>query len=173
MPIKLRVVGILYNTVVDVAGGSTVKQVLDAAVANPGPAAVFGYTVSPARPGSEGTISVSAFLAKYINPIVSVTSGTFYPPGAYYLEESTSMQHPHCIWQYYIFDATGRVIGPNSDYPADPTNPGGGTIYYFDSVGATVPEGGSLVWRLVAIPTAPNPPSPIAISRMTHSPMAE
>jgi hypothetical protein len=90
----------------------------------------------------------------------------------YYLEESSTGQAPYSIWQYYIFDANGRVVGPQSDYPIDPTNPGGGTIYYFDSVGATVPEGGSLVWRLVAIPNAPHSPSPLALSRMTLTPAA-
>jgi hypothetical protein len=167
MSVKLRVVGILYNNVVDVPGGSTVQEVLDAAVANPGPAAVFGYTSIPASPGSNGTLSVSAFYAKYLNPVVSVTSGNVYEPGPYYLAESSAGQQPLSIWQYYIFDATGRVVGPKSDYPVDPTNPGGGTIYYFDSVGATVPDGGSLVWRLVAIPTGPTAPSQIAFNRMT------
>ena len=32
MPIKLRVVGILYNNIVNLPGGGTVQQVLDAAV---------------------------------------------------------------------------------------------------------------------------------------------
>ena len=82
MPIKLRVVGILYNTDVDLSGDSSVQQVLDAAVANPGPtAAAFGYTSAPAPRGSNGTLSVSAFYAQYANPVVSVTSGHTYPAG--------------------------------------------------------------------------------------------
>lgn len=167
MPIKLRVVGILYNNVVDLSVDSTVQQVLDAAVANPGTAAAFGYTPAPAGADSNGTSAVSALYAQYANPVVSVTSGRTYPAGPYYLEESASGQYPHSIWQYYIFDANGDVIGPNNARPIDPTNPGGGTIYYYDSASAIVPAGGSLVWRLVAIPTGPNPPSPIALSRMT------
>ena len=44
MPIRLRVVGILYNNVVNLSGGSTVQQVLDAAVKSPSPqASGFGY----------------------------------------------------------------------------------------------------------------------------------
>jgi len=167
MPIKLRIVGILYNTDVDLSGDSSVQQVLDAAVASPGPAAAFGYTSAPAPSGSNGTLSISAFYAQYANPVVSVTSGNTYPAGEYYLEESASGQYPHSIWQYYIFDADGDVVGPNNTRPSDPTNPGGGTIVYYDNASAIVPAGGSLVWRLVAIPTAPNAPSPIALSRLT------
>jgi hypothetical protein len=167
MPIKLRVVGILYNTDVDLSGDSSVQQVLDAAVASPGPAAAFGYTSAPAPSGSVGTLSISAFYAQYANPVVSVTSGNTYPAGEYYLEESASGQYPHSIWQYYIFDENGDVVGPNNTRPSDPTNPGGGMIVYYDNASAIVPAGGSLVWRLVAIPTAPNAPSPIALSRLT------
>ncbi len=49
MPIKLRVVGILYNNIVNLPGGGTVQQVLDAAVKSPGPlASGFGYIpISP------------------------------------------------------------------------------------------------------------------------------
>lgn len=168
MPIKLRVVGILYNTDVDLSGDSSVQQVLDAAVANPGPvAAAFGYTSAPAPSGFNGTLSVSAFYAQYANPVVSVTSGHTYPAGEYYLDESASGPNSTSIWQYYIFDADGDVVGPNNARPSDPTNPGGGTIVYYDSASAIVPAGGSLVWRLVAIPTKPNAPSPIARSRLT------
>lgn len=173
MPIKLRVVGILYNNVVDRSGDSTVLQVLNAAVENPGAAAVFGYTPGPAGVGSNGTSSVLALYAQYLNPVVSPTSGRIYPAGPYYLEESSSGQYPQTVWQYYIFDANGQVVGPNNGHPTDPTNPGGGTIYYYDSASAIVPAGGSLVWRLVAIPTGPNAPSPIALSRMTHTPVSE
>lgn len=173
MPIKIRVVGILYNNVVDLDQDSTVLEVLNAAVANPGPDTVFGYTPAPAGSNSNGTASVSALYAKYSNPVVSVTSGRTYPAGPYYLEESSSGQYPHSIWQYYIFDANCQVIGPNDSRPADPTNPGGGTIYYFDSASAIVPAGGSVVWRLVAIPTGPNAPSPIALSRMASASISE
>jgi hypothetical protein len=167
MPIKLRIVGILYNTDVDLSGDSSVQQVLDAAVASPGPAAAFGYTSAPAPSGSVGTLSVSAFYAQYANPVVSVTSGHTYPAGEYYLDESASGPNSTSIWQSYIFDANGDVVGPNNARPSDPTNPGGGTIVYYDSASAIVPAGGSLVWRLVAIPTKPNAPSPIARSRLT------
>lgn len=167
MPIKLRVVGILYNNVVELSGDSTVRQVLDAAVASPGPAAAFGYTSAAAPSGFNGTLSVSAFYALYANPVVSVTSGHIYPAGEYYLDESASGPNSTSIWQYYIFDANGDVVGPKNTRPSDPTNPGGGKIVYYDSTSAIVPAGGSLVWRLVAIPTKPNAPSPIARSRLT------
>lgn len=168
MPIKLRIVGILYNTDVDLSGDCSVQQVLDAAVANPGPvAAAFGYTSAAAPANRNGKLSISAFYAHYADTVKSVTSGTPYLAGEYYLEETASGQYPHSIWQYYIFDANGDVVGPKNTRPSDPTNPGGGTIVYYDSADAIVPAGGSLVWRLVAIPTAPNAPSPIARSRLT------
>ena len=169
MPIRLRVVGILYNTIVDLSGGSTVQQVLDAAVANPGPlASGFGYSTT----GPQGAMSVQAFKAAYPNPVTSVTSGRTYPAGIYFLQESSAGQYPQSIWQYYIYVSQGRVVGPNDTVPADPTNPAGGTINYFESANAFVPDAGSLVWRLVAIPTGPCNPTPIAMSRMIYTQMS-
>jgi hypothetical protein len=170
MPIKLRVVGILYNNIVNLSGGSTVQQVLDAAVANPGPqASGFGYIPT----GPQGRTSVQAFKVRYPKPIKSVTSGRMYPAGIYFLQESSAPQGPQNVWQYYIYDSEGRVVGPNNNVHVDPTNPGGGTINYFGSASAIVPDGGSLVWRLVAIPTGPNDPTPIAMSRMIHTQMSD
>ncbi len=169
MPIKLRVVGILYNNIVTLPGGGTVQQVLDAAVKSPGPlASGFGYIPI----GAPGKISVFAFKAAYPNKIKSVTSGKIYDAGTYFLKENSSGQFPS-IWQYYIFDAEGRVVGPNNNVHVDPTNPGGGIINYFGSTNAFVPDGGSLVWRLVAIPTGPGVPLPIDMSRMIHTQMSD
>ncbi len=165
MSIKIRVVGILYNNTVTLPGGSgTVKQVLDAARAQPGPGQFFGYVASATNPNQPGAISVTAIAARYANPIKSLTSGTIYPAGLYYLAEASPGTSPFSIWQYYIFDKQGRVVGTNGSYPSDPTNPGGGTINFFNT--ATVPDGGSVVWRLVAIPTKPRPVPAIILNRM-------
>ncbi|WP_295444223.1 hypothetical protein [Sphingorhabdus sp. EL138] len=61
------------------------------------------------------------------------------------MDESASGPNSASIWQYYIFDADGDVVGPNNTRPSDPTNPGGGTIVYYDNASAIVPAGGSLV----------------------------
>ena len=115
---------------------------------------------------------MKAFKAAYPDPIKSVTSGKIYPAGTYFLQESSSGQFPS-VWQCYIFDAASRVVGPNNNVHVAPTNPGGGTINYFSSSSALVPDGGSLVWRLVAIPTGPGVPLPIDMSRMIHIQMSD
>jgi hypothetical protein len=167
MPIKLRVVGILYNNVVTLPGGSgTVKQVLDAARVQPGSGQCFGYVASATNPCQPGAISVTAIAARYTKPIKSVTSGKIYPAGLYYLAETYAGSSSLSIWQYYIFDKQGRVVGANDKYPSDPTNPGGGKINFFNAATAIVPDGGSLVWRLVAIPTQPRSVPDVILNRM-------
>jgi hypothetical protein len=167
MSIKLRVVGILYNNIVTLPSGSgTVKQVLDAARVQSGPGRYFGYVAGATNPSQPGTISVTAIAARYTQPVKSVTSGKIYPAGLYYLAETSAGISQLSIWQYYIFDSQGRVVGPNDSYPIDPTNPGGGKINFFNDFTAIVPDGGSLVWRLVAIPTTPRAVPDVILNRM-------
>lgn len=168
MSIKLRVVGILYNNIVTLPGGGsgTVKQVMDAARGQSGPGRYFGYVASAANPAQPGAISVTAIAARYANPVTSVTSGKIYPAGLYYLAETSARNSQLSIWQYYIFDSQGRVVGPNDSYPSDPTNPGGGKINFFNAATAIVPDGGSVVWRLVAIPTTPRAVPDVILNRM-------
>lgn len=142
MTINVRIVGIFYNQSVDLgAGGGTVQNVLDAAVSSSDSSKSFGYV-----PGPGSAASPSAFAAYYSTSFSSPTPGVgkTYPPGVYYLGEDLTGS-PYTVWQYYIFDANNTYL-----------NRGKGAISFSDPA-AHVPDGGSVVWRLVSVLAGPNP----------------
>jgi hypothetical protein len=154
MDIQLQVVGIFYNVKLTIPEtGQTVKDVMDAAIANPGGiggsvngAAAFNYGTHLDSPGAVATMSLIS--ATYANQFQSRVLGNFYDPGLYALKESFDPQVPknqYTVWQYYLFDADGKFV------KGDPAE---------ESFVTRSVEGVSRVtWRLVSIlggPTAVN-----------------
>lgn len=155
MAIDLRIVGIFYDrndipdTVADADGNTTVKAVLDYAVANRAEGTDnFKYVSGVSNPSAipNGKPSVTAFFANYTAPPTSQASQAIYPPGEYFLSESLVGNPAYEVWQFYVFDgklgAGGRYQQPNP------------RIKSFADV--TVPAGGTVVWRLVKILSGPN-----------------
>lgn len=167
MTIKLRIVGIYYNNNVELGGSATVKQVVDAAVANPGANKSFGYVPGPRGMQGNGSMSITAFYANYENSIISESSGLRKKSGEYYLSENLTAG---TVWQFYMFDKEGRVLSLKQQPADNPTTPTGGDFDYFDSADAIVPDGGAVVWRLVKLLFEPNAPSSIERSRLIMTP---
>lgn len=146
MDIQLQVVGIFYNVNLTIDGaGKTVKDVMDAAVANPGGnpgsingAAGFNYGTHIDSPGATPTMSLMT--AKYNTPFTSRVEQNSYPAGAYTLKESFDPQKPssqYTVWQYYLFDQNGTFIPGRNAAESFVTRP-------VDNVG-------KVIWRLVSI----------------------
>lgn len=134
MSISLRIVGIFYSNTVTLPNGSgSVRDVIDAAVANPGNGVKFSYT--NVQLGSMN--SPGYFSATFDNPFTSPISGLPYPAGTYELQESLTSRPSYTVWQYYIMDAENRFV-----------NDGFGAVPY-DM--AQVADGQKVVWRLLNI----------------------
>lgn len=134
MAISLRVVGIFYRNTITLPNGSgSVKDLLDAAVANPGDGVKFSYT--NVQLGSLN--SLSYFSATFDNPFISPISGLPYPAGTYELQEVLTTRPSYTVWQYYIMDAENRFL-----------NDGLGAVPYDQ---AQVADGQKVVWRLLNI----------------------
>lgn len=147
MPISLRIVGIFYNrSDIPDRGTQTVKDVLDYVVQNPGsanlPSNNFRYITSISNPSNTMKPSVTAFFSNYTKDFPSPTSGLTYSQGEYFLSESLVENPSYAVWQFYVADKNRVQILPNP------------RISSF--VDVKVPDGGSVVWRLVKILSAPN-----------------
>ena len=147
MAITLRVVGTFYqNENIAVPSGSTVKDVLDYAQANPTGTSTssstnaFGYSVNMASGGS----SVMSFSVTYDQCFNSITSGMAYPAGTYFLAENMQSSPVYSVWQFYVQDADGKPVAYNP------------RITFFDQPNAVVPDNGTVTWRLVNLLTGPN-----------------
>ncbi len=75
-----------------------------------------------------------------------------YPAGEYFLAEDLGAKPAYSVWQYYVLGADGKPIIRG--------------VKFLDSPDATVPDGGTLIWRLVSILRGPNLKPAIAIRRM-------
>lgn len=145
--ISLRIVGIFYNNPnllvpLNASGKATVQNVLDAAVATPTGtvstskfATAFGYGAIPFGSGQ----SVHTFYASYNGKFTSPSSPMEYGPGEF---ASTEVKMPgsESVWQYYSFDKDGKNLNSLGFIPFDQ---------------AEVPDGGTVIWRLIQILTAP------------------
>lgn len=151
MSIQLQVVGIFYNVNLAIDGtGKTVKDVMDAAVANPAGeagsingAAAFNYGTHIDFPGATPTMSLIS--AKYSAPFSSRVLSNTYPAGQYALIESFDPQNPgslYTVWQYYLFDQNGVFLPGSSVSESFVTRP-------VDNVS-------KVVWRLVSILGGPS-----------------
>lgn len=119
MSIQLQVVGLFYNAQIDIdPAGKTVKDLMDAAKANPqgaagsiNSAASFNYGTHFDSPGAPATMSLMSAL--YDGPFTSRVEQNQYPAGLYSLKESFDPQQAkgvYTVWQYYLFDADGKFI---------------------------------------------------------------
>ncbi|WP_322891470.1 MULTISPECIES: hypothetical protein [unclassified Yoonia] len=146
MNIQLQVVGIFYNVMLTIPDtGQTVKDVMDAARANPGGnsgsingAAAFNYSTHLDTPTS--TATMSAIAAKYASPFQSRVERNHYPAGLYALAESFDPNIPkdqYTVWQYYLFDKNGVFM------------PGSQAAESF--VSRSVDNVSRVTWRLVTI----------------------
>lgn len=146
MAITLRVVGIFFKFPIDLTGRlnpngyASVQDVLDAAITQASSGAVnnvalFSYS-------SDGG-SVTALRAIYNESFQGPISGNTYAPGDYYLSESLGAAPAKTVWQYYVLDGNGTQLSSG--------------FSPYNSGIPIVPDGGSLIWRLVSILNGPNP----------------
>lgn len=146
MSISLRVVGIFYRSDIELPGGGSVKDVLDAAKSQITAGVSFTYSTVT----TNGLSSPNMFRAFYEAPFTSSASQIEYPSGEYMLAEDLVARPAYSVWQYYIFDADGRFINRDK-----------GFIPFDDGVNAKVEDGQSVTWRLVNVlaePTGRTPP---------------
>lgn len=136
MSVKFSVVGIFYNTTVDLSktGGNTVAAIMD-----------YLYRTDPVFYRTsivfDNNQIINMLGAVYPSPFKS-RSGITYPAGSYFLSQSftTPSPNPYSVWQYYLADQN-NVQQP---VPSDRSY----TV-------STVQDGWSIVWRLVTIMNGP------------------
>ena len=154
MTISLRVVGIFYRTDVDLPGGGSVKDVLDAAQSQITAGTSFTYSAVT----TNGTTSPNMFRAFYEASFKSGASGLQYPSGEYMLAEDLYSRPAYTVWQYYIFDSEGRFINRDK-----------GFIPFDDPVKAKVEDGQAVTWRLVSVLAPPDRPGAARLERALTS----
>lgn len=146
MAITLRVVGIFFKAPIDLTGrldpngNASVQDILDAAIAQASSGSL--NNVSFFSYSSVGG-SVTALRAIYNEPFLGPISGNTYAPGDYYLPESLATSPAKTVWQYYVLDGNGTQLSSG--------------FSPYNSGKQIVPDGGSLIWRLVSILNGPNP----------------
>ena len=134
MIVNLEVVGIFFKCTIDLPGPLTVKSILDAAkslaaVGKIDGVSDFGY--------DHNDIIVTGITCTRTKNVNGRVTKHIYGPGVYSLESSPDLGNSYNIWQYY-------VLNPNG------TRAMTGFLPYNDE-NAIVPDGGSLIWRLVSI----------------------
>ena len=136
MTIELNVVGIFFDQHVELGPslGQTVKSVMDlAAMQSKDP--IFRYT------SLESGKIVNSITALHLHNFKSRTQKE-YKKGIYHLCQTFTdpTPNPYSVWQYYIFDATGKRV----PVPAERSY-----------TASTVEDGWKVVWRLVTVCNAP------------------
>ena len=119
MDVQLQVVGLFYNVMLTLPeSGQTVKDVMDAAMANPrgnsgsiNGAKAFKYgTHLDAR---FATATMSGMSTNYDAKFQSRVLTNYYDAGIYTLAESFDPTMPkakYSVWQYYLFDQDGKFM---------------------------------------------------------------
>ncbi|WP_130327187.1 hypothetical protein [Sphingomonas sp. BK036] len=154
MAISLKIVGIFFGCTVDFTNGLTEQTIADvlataSADANSGKITdVSSFNYETSNPPNRSLISVSA---TYTAEVHGRGVEGAYPPGEYSLTEDLSDRPAYSVWQYYVYDASNTPIIRG--------------VKYLDDPAATVPEGGTVIFRLVSILAGPNPRSKIVASR--------
>jgi len=152
MGITLRVVGIFFETKLELGEKATVKEVINAAEN----AITAGTTFRCMTKGKGENESPHLFYAFYESDFKS-KSDTPYSKGEYSLAENLTPDTAsrYSVWQYYITKPDGTSY-----------NPGGGKSINYDDPKAIVEDGGMVTWRLVNILSAPSEASPRSKSMM-------
>ncbi|MEM7599320.1 MAG: hypothetical protein AAF382_16620 [Pseudomonadota bacterium] len=139
MKVDLRVVGIFYNTSVEVPEGSTVKDVLVAAENQVTSGDTFSY-VPVLKDGVESPESFRAFYQSGFSRGEGVKKRN-YAAGTYELSENLKgTRESYTVWQYYIFKPKNELINVSQRF-----------IPYDDKTEAIVFDAGRVVWRLVTV----------------------
>jgi hypothetical protein len=154
MAINLQIVGIFFGCTVDFTNELTEQPIADVLAAASAAAAsgkllnVSSFSYETSNPPNRSLISVAA---TYTGEVRGRGVEGTYPPGEYSLTEDLSDRPAYSVWQYYVLraDKTPIVRG----------------VKYLDDPSATVPEGGTVIFRLVSILAGPNPRSKIVASR--------
>jgi hypothetical protein len=151
MAIQLSVVGVFFGATVPTTGTQKVIDVLAAAkklAAAGGIKNVSNFDYEITRPPNVSAIS---FCATYTGPFKGRGVGYHYSPGEYFLAENLHTTPAYSVWQYY-------VLNPDKT----PVSRG---VKFLDNPDATVPDNGTLIWRLVSILSGPNPRPRVAVPR--------
>jgi hypothetical protein len=154
MTISLTVVGIFFGCTVDFTSDLAEQRVIDvlaaankaAGLGNIPNVTSFDYETSHSP--NRSLISVSA---TYTGNVKGRGVEGTYPPGEYSLSEDLSARPAYSVWQYYVLNADKTPIVRG--------------VKFLDDPAATVPEGGSLIFRLVSVLAGPNPRSRLLVSR--------
>lgn len=139
MKVDLRIVGIFYNTSVDVPEGSTVKDVLVAAQNQVTAGTSFSY-VPVLKNGVESPESFRAFYESGFTRGQGANQRK-YASGTYELAENLKgTREAYTVWQYYIFKPGDVLLNVNQRF-----------VPYDDKAEALVYDKGRVIWRLVTI----------------------
>lgn len=152
MAIKVRVVGIFFKTALDIKGPISVLDVLNSASA----AAKAGeipnvsdFSFETTMPPMQSALSFSATYTGTFHGNKEI--GKLYQPGEYFLAEDLSATPAYQVWQYYVLDANDQPFQTG--------------IKFLDDPKSIVPDGGTLIWRLVSVLHDVNPRSRLAKAR--------
>ena len=154
MAVNLSVVGIFFNQSITPASGPgpyTLSSIMKAATS----AAAEGQlpNLSAFTYGIDANLDATSFSATYKGQLAS-KGGKTYPAGQYYLSQNLAGRPSYTVWQYYVFGADKKPI----NYAR---------LSFTDS-SVTVPDGGSIVWRLVSILAGPNSAVSYAMTAREH-----
>lgn len=154
MGINLSFVGIFFGCTVNFEPIQPEQRIIDV-LAAASQAASFGQIPNVSSFNYETSSSPNQALisaaATYTGEFKGRGIGEPYPAGEYSLTEDLSDRPAYSVWQYYVLnpDQTPVVRG----------------VKYLDDPAAIVPDGGTVIFRLVSILAGPNPRSRIVASR--------
>ena len=151
MTIHISVVGIFFEAKLKLSGTQRVIDVLLSAKQQAASGAIPNVSKFEYESTTAPCVAITSFCVDYTGPFKGRGVKFDYSPGEYYLAENTMKTPDYNVWQYYVLDAEKRPVVPG--------------VRFLDDMAATVPEGGTLTWRLVSILKGVNPRPRIMVSR--------
>ena len=151
MAVQLSVVGIFFDQSIPTnhtQAPYTVASIMQSAASLAAEAQL--PNVSAFSYGIDSHLDATSFSATYTGQFTS-KGGITYNAGQYYLPQNLAARPAYTVWQYYVFGADGLPINYKR--------------LSFNDASVTVPDGGSIVWRLVSILAGPN-------AQVSHAPTA-
>lgn len=137
MKIKLSIVGFYFGIEVNVPKGSTISDVMIAAVEK-SRGTDKEFTYSPTPYGSLSNVTVI-----HKTEAESRNSKRTYPKGVYSYTDDANYGNPSLVWQYYIFNKNDeRREDRGSEIP-------------YEKNKTKLHDGDKIIWRLVGICTGP------------------
>ncbi len=153
MPVHLKVIGIFFGVKIELVGPVPVADVLAAGRDLVRKGGVRGVTEFAYELTQPPHVSAVSFTAVYNQPVHGRAIHLTYPPGEYYLAENTNTAPSYTVWQYYVLNADKTPVERG--------------VKFLDDPAAVVPDGGTLIWRLVSILKTANGRPPVAYSRQS------